>query len=115
MLRLVAAMRVTPGAQVVMAENAGSDPRWDRLRRFLLDVEPGQTITVAEVADVTGLGAESVDTVLRALARAALFTPTTRHTFVRDRLSPSPDAAANLRDPRPGSGGAGQGARHKDA
>jgi hypothetical protein len=63
-----------------------SDTRWDSFQRFLFGLKPGQRVTVSEVAARTGLPEDSVDTVLVALTRAALFHRTAPATFVRDSL-----------------------------
>jgi hypothetical protein len=63
-----------------------TDMRWIRLQHLLRQLEPGETVTIGDVAAKTGLGMDSVDTVLRALTRAALFTQSDPTTFVRHRL-----------------------------
>ena len=63
-----------------------SDAPWDRLQRFLFMLKPGQSVTVGEIAARTGLPEDSVDTVLVALTRAALFHRTAPTRFVRDSL-----------------------------
>ena len=62
------------------------DARWDRLQQLLAGLRPGQTVTVRSVSASTGLGADSVATVLEALARAELFAQVDQSTFVRDSL-----------------------------
>lgn len=72
-------MRRTPSA-------TSTDARWKRLQTLLIRIKPGQRVTVDDVAAKTGLTTESVDTVLRALTRAALFHRTGATSFVRDSL-----------------------------
>ena len=79
-LRCKMAMRSTPD----VADR--TDRRWSRLQHLLRKLEPGETVTIGEVVAKTGLGIDSVDTVLRALTRAALFTQSDPTTFVRHRL-----------------------------
>lgn len=61
-----------------------SDNRWDRLQRLLAELKPGEAVTINGVAARTGLGADSVDTVLQALTRADMFAQRNPTTFVRD-------------------------------
>jgi hypothetical protein len=61
-----------------------SDNRWDRLQRLLAGLKPGEAVTINGVAARTGLGADSIDTVLKALTRADMFAQTNPTTFVRD-------------------------------
>ena len=61
-----------------------SDNRWDRLQRLLAGLKPGEAVTINGVAARTGLGADSVDTVLQALTRADVFAQRNPTTFVRD-------------------------------
>ena len=61
-----------------------SDNRWNHLQRLLADLKPGEAVTINGVAARTGLGADSVDTVLQALTRADMFAQRNPTTFVRD-------------------------------
>ena len=61
-----------------------SDNRWDRLQRLLAGLKPGEAVTINGVAARTGLGADSVDSVLQALTRADMFAQRNPTTFVRD-------------------------------
>jgi hypothetical protein len=61
-----------------------SDNRWDRLQRLLAGLKPGEAVTINGVAARTGLGADSVDSVLQALTRADMFEQRNPTTFVRD-------------------------------
>lgn len=61
-----------------------ADPRWERLQELLTSLKPGERVTVRSVAARTGLGTDSVITVLEALARAELFAQIDQGTFVRD-------------------------------
>jgi hypothetical protein len=65
---------------------ARADGRWERLQDLLFDLKPGQKVTIGSVAARTGLGVESVDTVLQALTRAELFVQLDPTTFLRERL-----------------------------
>jgi hypothetical protein len=60
------------------------DNRWDRLQHLLAGLKPGEAVTINGVAARTGLGADSVDTVLQALTRADMFAQRNPTTFVRD-------------------------------
>jgi hypothetical protein len=61
-----------------------SDNRWDSLQRLLAGLKPGEAVTINGVAARTGLGADSVNTVLKALTRADMFAQKSPTTFVRD-------------------------------
>jgi hypothetical protein len=83
-----------------------NDNRWDRLQRLLAGLKPGEAVTINGVAARTGLGADSVDSVLQALTRADMFAQRNPTTFVRDsyfsllfalRESPEVSAISALR------------------
>ena len=61
-----------------------NDNRWDSLQRLLAGLKPGEAVTINGVAARTGLGADSVDSVLQALTRADMFAQRNPTTFVRD-------------------------------
>jgi hypothetical protein len=63
-----------------------ADNRWDRLQEYLLDLRPGQVVTVRAVEDRTGLAPDAIVTVLEALTRAELFAHVDQTTYVRDSL-----------------------------
>ena len=79
----------------------GNGKAWERLQRLLFKLEPGRTVTVSEIAARTGLAADSVDIVLQALTRAALFRRTGPTTFVRARLTPGWRAFVPADNPSP--------------
>ncbi len=68
------------------SETASRDTRWERLQQVLTDLKPGERVTVGNIAARTGLGTDSVTTVLEALTRAKLFAQIDQATFVRDTL-----------------------------
>lgn len=83
-----------------------NDNRWDRLQRLLAGLKPGEAVTINGVVARTGLGADSVDSVLQALTRADMFAQRNPTTFVRDsyfsllfarRESPEVSASSALR------------------
>ena len=95
-------MRPTPRTRLQ------SDNRWDRLQRLLAELKPGEAVTINGVAARTGLGADSVDTVLQALTRADMFAQRNPTTFVRDSYFSllfawrgSPDAFTYLESTEP--------------
>jgi hypothetical protein len=63
-----------------------ADDRWNRLQTLLLALQPGHVVTVSSLAQNSGVEPDSVEMVLRALTRAALFQPRGPATFVRQRL-----------------------------
>jgi len=67
-------------------ETRSSDRRWDCLQYLLANLQPGESVTVNDIAARTGLGVDSVDTVLQALTRAELFSRANAQTFIRQRL-----------------------------
>lgn len=69
-----------------MQRTDSGDARWDRLQDLLGKLRPGETVTVTGVSARTGLGLDSVSTVLEALTRAELFAQIDQTTFVRDSL-----------------------------
>ncbi len=62
------------------------DDRWERLQELLTNLKPGERVTVCSISARTGLGLDSVSTVLEALTRAELFAQIDQVTFVRDSL-----------------------------
>ncbi len=62
------------------------DTRWERLQELLTTLKPGETVTVRSISARTGLGLDSVATVLQALTRAELFEQIDQATFMRDSL-----------------------------
>ena len=62
------------------------DDRWERLQELLIQLKPGQRVTISSLAARTGVEVESVDTVLQALTRAELFAQVNETTFIRERL-----------------------------
>jgi hypothetical protein len=62
------------------------DDRWERLQDLLIQLKPGQRVTIGSLAARTGVEVESVDTVLQALTRAELFAQVNETTFIRERL-----------------------------
>ncbi len=67
-------------------ETRSGDTRWERLQELLTNLKAGETVTVRGISARTGLGLESVSTVLEALTRAELFAQVDQSTFVRDSL-----------------------------
>ena len=87
-------------------ERQSDNHGWDRLQRLLAGLKPGEAVTINGVAARTGLGADSVDSVLQALTRADMFAQRNPTTFVRDsyfsllfalRESPEISAISTLR------------------
>lgn len=72
--------------QTASSGRSSGDTRWDRLQELLTSLKPGERITVGSISARTGLGLESVNTVLEALTRAELFAQIDPATFVRDSL-----------------------------
>ena len=68
------------------SEQASPDTRWERLQEVLTNLKPGERVTVGGLSARTGLGTDSVTTVLEALTRAELFSQIDQATFVRDTL-----------------------------
>ncbi len=66
--------------------SASGDPRWERLQELLTNLKPGEQVTVGSVSARTGLGTDSVCTVLEALTRAEMFAKVDQATFVRDSV-----------------------------
>jgi DNA-binding GntR family transcriptional regulator len=73
------------------------DDRWDRLQDLLIQLKPGQRVTISGLAARTGVDVESVDTVLQALTRAELFVKVDETTFIRERLR---SQVSNVETPR---------------
>lgn len=65
---------------------SSGDTRWERLQELLTNLKPGETVTVRSLSARTGLGLDSVSTVLQALTRAELFAQIDQATFMRDSL-----------------------------
>ena len=61
------------------------DAGFDRLQEFLLSMTPGDEVSVARAAEVSGLDVARCDAVLSALLRAGLMQHQ-RDTFVRCRM-----------------------------
>jgi DNA-binding transcriptional regulator YhcF (GntR family) len=57
------------------------------LRKLLQQIRPGERVTTRQVAEQTGLAADSVDTVLRALTRASIYRAAGPAVFVRERFT----------------------------
>ena len=89
-------------AQIRISAREGDCRSWDRLQEVLGRLKPGQTVTIRGMAARTGLGVDSVETVLRALTRAALFAQLDRTTFRRQVLprdAADRSRASRARDP----------------
>jgi hypothetical protein len=63
-----------------------ADDRWERLQTLLLALQPGHVVTVSSLAKNSGVEADAVEMVLRALTRASLFQLRGPATFVRQRM-----------------------------
>jgi len=59
---------------------------FDRLQRLLLAMRPGDDLTAADAAEVTGLNEQVCRAVLEGLARAGLMAPEPDDRFVRKSL-----------------------------
>ena len=68
-----------------MGRSAAIDAGFDRLQEFLLAMTPGDRVSVAKAAEISGLDAGRCDAVLTALLRAGLMQQQA-DAYVRCRL-----------------------------
>jgi len=68
------------------SSSSSGDTRWQRLQDLLTSLKPGETVTIRGVSAQTGLGLDSINTVLQALTRAELFAQIDQATFMRDSM-----------------------------
>ena len=62
------------------------DAGLDKLQAFLLDMVPGDEVSVPRAVEISGLDASRCDAVLNALARAGLMIRLQHDAYVRRRL-----------------------------
>ena len=65
-----------------LTDNAGLD----KLQEFLLEMSPGDEVSVARAVDISGLDEKRCDEVLTALMRAGLMMRLQHDAYVRCRL-----------------------------
>ena len=65
-----------------LTDNAGLD----KLQEFLLEMSPGDEVSVARAVEISGLGEKRCDEVLTALMRAGLMMRLQHDAYVRCRL-----------------------------
>ena len=70
------------------------DAGFDKLQEFLLDMSPGDEVSVARAVEISGLNQERCDAVLSALMRAGLMMRLQNDAFVRCRLQVSAQRSA---------------------
>jgi hypothetical protein len=70
----------------VMRRSLEIDPGLDKLQALLLDMVPGDEVTVARAVEVSGLDEAQCDAVLAALMRAGLMLRPHPGDYVRCRL-----------------------------
>jgi hypothetical protein len=63
------------------------DAGLDKLQTFLLDMVPGDEVSVPRAMEISGLDASQCDAVLNALARAGLMIRLQHDAYVRRPLS----------------------------
>jgi len=64
--------------------------RWERLQAYLFVLRPGAVVTVRSIERRTGLDADAIEMVMRALTRASIFRQQGAATYVRQRIHPEP-------------------------
>jgi hypothetical protein len=62
------------------------DAGLDKLQEFLLEMSPGDEVSAARAAEISGLAAERCDVVLTALVHAGLMMRLQHDAYVRCRL-----------------------------
>jgi hypothetical protein len=62
------------------------DAGLDKLQEFLLEMSPGDEVSAARAAEISGLAAERCDVVLNALVHAGLMMRLQHDAYVRCRL-----------------------------
>jgi hypothetical protein len=71
-----------------MSRSRAIDAGFDKLQEFLLTMTPGDQVSVARAAEISGLDVERCDAVLNALLRAGLMQQQ-QDAYVRCRLRTS--------------------------
>jgi hypothetical protein len=69
-----------------MRRTAAVDAGLDKLQEFLLEMSPGDEVSVARAVEISGLHPERCDAVLSALMRAGLMMRLQHDAYVRCRL-----------------------------
>ena len=69
-----------------MKSSRAIDAAFDRLQEYLLEMIPGDEISVTRAAEISGLDANQCDAVLNALLHAGLLMRLQHDAFVRCRL-----------------------------
>ena len=69
-----------------MGRSRANDAGFDRLQELLLEMSPGDQISVGRAAEISGLALEQCDAVLNALLHAGLMMRLQHDAFVRCRL-----------------------------
>jgi hypothetical protein len=69
-----------------MRRTAAVDAGLDKLQEFLLEMSPGDEVSVARAVEISGLAHERCDAVLSALMRAGLMMRLQHDAYVRCRL-----------------------------
>jgi hypothetical protein len=70
-----------------MRSSRALDEGFDRLQEHLLEMTPGDQISVSRAAELSGLDSTRCDAVLNALLRAGLMIRLQHDAFVRCRLN----------------------------
>ena len=69
-----------------MRRSVSTDAGLDKLQEFLLAMSPGDEVSVARAAELSGLDAKRCDLVLSALMRAGVMMRLQHDAYVRCRL-----------------------------
>jgi len=72
-----------------MSRSQAIDAGFDKLQEFLLAMTPGDEVSVASAAEISGLDAQRCDAVLSALLRAGLLIRLQHDGYVRCRMRTS--------------------------
>ena len=80
------ACRVVSGMKKSELRSLEVDAGLDKLQVFLLDMVPGDEVSVPRAMDISGLDAPKCEAVLEALARAGLMIRLQHSAYVRRRL-----------------------------
>jgi hypothetical protein len=77
-----------------MSRSQEIDAGFDKLQEFLLAMTPGDEVSVARAAEISGLDTRRCDAVLSALLRAGLMIRLPQDAYVRCRMRMSEQQTA---------------------